>query len=108
MKLTIVERLLVLNSYLPKKGDFAALKEIRQAREALSFTGEEIEEHQIASVDGNVSWPNESNDYEKDIPLTAWVTGQIQDNLRDKNKDNELEENEFTIYEKFIVAYDQV
>ena len=108
MKLTIVERLLVLNDLLHKKGDFAALKEVRQAREALSFTGEELEEQQIISVDGKVSWPSASNDYEKDIPLTAWVTNQIQENLRDKNTKGELEEKDFTIYEKFIVAYDQV
>lgn len=108
MKLLIKERFLLLE-YLPKTGDFAALKEMRRAREALSFTGDELAKFEITnSADGLVTWINEGNSYDKDIPLTAWVTTKIQELLRDKNVKHVLEERDYSLYEKFIVAYDQV
>jgi hypothetical protein len=108
MKLFIAERLLLLE-YLPKTGDFAALKEMRRAREALSFTGDELTKFEITNnAEGLVTWNNDGNSYEKDIPLTAWVTSKIQELLRDKNTKKELKERDYSLYEKFIVAYDQV
>jgi len=108
MKLLITERLLLLE-YLPKTGDFAALKEMRRARETLSFTGDELSTYEIATAaEGLVTWKNEGNSYEKDVPLTAWVTDKIQELLRDKNAKSELEERDYSLYDKFIVAYDQV
>ena len=108
MKLLITERFLLLE-YLPKTGDFAALKEMRRAREAISFTGDELAEYEIEnSAEGLVTWTDEGNSYEKDVPLTAWVTDKIQELLRDKNVKHELEERDYSLYEKFIVGYDQV
>lgn len=107
MKLSIVERLLLLEM-LPKQGDFAALKELRQAKEVVSFTGAELVEHEIVNDNGRVSWKVESDEYEIDIPLSAWITSQIQDQLRKLNDEKKLQDNHFTLYEKFIVSYDQV
>ena len=107
MKLLIAERFLLLE-YLPKTGDFAALKEVRRAREALSFTSDELKEFTITSSDGMATWTTDGNSYEKDVPLTAWVTSKIQELLREKNTNQELEERDYSLYEKFVIAYDQV
>lgn len=108
MKLSLSERLLIVNDYLPKEEDFAGLKEIRRAKECLAFTGQEMIDHNIKQDGGLISWNPDSASYFVDVPLTEWVTEQIRAGLRQKNKDKKLVERDFALYQKFIVDYDQV
>lgn len=107
MKLLIQERLLLLDM-LPKEGDWASLKEVRRARETLSITAKEKEEYQITYDGSQYKWNVKGQSYLKDLPMSEWMTATIQDELRDRNKKKKLQEREMSLYEKFIVAYDQV
>ena len=107
MKLLIAERLILLEM-LPKEGDFASLKEIRRARESLGIPPDEQQVIEFKQDGNQVMWNQEKGAYLKDIPLSEWTTTTIQDELRDRNKKKKLQEREFSLYEKFIVAYDQV
>lgn len=107
MKLTISERLILLEM-LPKEGDYASLKECHKAKLILGFTNEEIKAYGITQADNQVKWTTAGNSYMADLPLSEWITTTIQDALRKKNKDKKLQEREYALYEKFIVAYDQV
>ena len=108
MKLHISERIMLLE-FLPKEGDYAALRELRKAREALAFTPEEKQMIGFIQEGGIARWDAEKgSSLIVDIPLSEWTTTTIQEELRKRNKEKKLTERELTLYEKFIVAYDQV
>ncbi len=108
MNLLIAERL-ILRELLPKEHDYAGLKELRRAHELLALTPKEIDAFKVTQYEGGmIKWSDEGNIYLADIPLSEWVTTIIQEELRERNKKRKLTEREFSLYEKFIVAYDQV
>jgi nicotinic acid mononucleotide adenylyltransferase len=107
MKLGLMERLLAME-LLPKESDWAGVKEIRKAKEILSFTAEEMEKFQVQQENGLVGWNAEGSAYVKDLPITEWATTQIQEALRKKNHDKKLTERDVNIYKIFITDYDQV
>jgi hypothetical protein len=107
MKLALSERLVALE-LLPKEDDWAGVKEIRKAREILSFTPEEMKKYSIIQEGQMVKWSVEGNSYEVDLPMSEWITTQIQDVLRKKNKEKKLSERDIPIYQKFIVDYDAI
>lgn len=108
MQLLIHERMLLIN-ILPKEGDYACLKELRRAREVLSLTEEEWKRFDARYDDGKFFWNQEkAAGYLVDVPLSEYVITLIQDDLRERNKKKKLTEQDFSLYEKFIVAYDQV
>ena len=108
MKLTMIERSTAFG-LLPEKADFRDLKLLRVAKEGLSFTAEENEVIEITTKtleDGRVMsfWNDEkaAGIGEVEIPLDVVVTRMIFDALEKLNKDKELEERHFTLYEKFV------
>jgi len=108
MELQIQERLLLLG-LLPREGDYVGLKELRHAKENLSLTPDEWQQFDARYEDGKLFWnTGKAAGYLADIPLTEYITTLIQEELRDRNKKKKLAENEFSLYEKFIVDYDQV
>lgn len=107
MKLFLVERMLILE-LIPTEGDYATLKEVRKTREMLSLTPEENKKFNIERKDGIMTWDSPGTTYEKDIPLSEWATTTIQEELRRRNTEKKLDDRIFPLYEKFIVAYDQV
>ncbi len=108
MKLFLVERMLLLE-LLPTEGDYAALKELRKTREMLGPTADEVKEFNVKQeADGVVSWDPKANSVERDIPLSEWATTTFQEELRKRNTEKKLDNRTFSLYEKFIVAYDQV
>ena len=108
MKLYIPERLLLLGM-LPKEGDYAALKELRRGKEILAFTPQESQDYEIVQHEGGrIPWNAEGNSYMADLPLSLWLSTVVQEELRKLNKEKKLTERELSLYEKFIVAYDQV
>jgi hypothetical protein len=107
MKLSLAERLLV-KELLPKEDDWAGVKEIRKAREILSFTPEEMEKYGIVQEGQMIKWSVDGNSYESDLPMSEWITTQIQEVLRKKNKEKKLSERDISVYQKFIVDYDAI
>ena len=114
MKLTVFERLILLN-ILPGEGDFTTLKIVRHLREDLSFTEEE---HKLANFKnegeifeddegnksvvgkGQVRWKDEVK--EKEIKIGEKATDIIVDVLGNLNKDKKLRNEHMSLYEKFV------
>lgn len=106
MKLEVHERITLLD-LLPKEGDYAALKDLRKHREMFSFDDDEIAFLQLRKrEDGLIEW-NTGKGMEalKDIPISEYVTSLIRDILSKMNKEGKLNDNTFSLYEKFVIAY---
>ena len=101
MKLTVFERLILLN-ILPKEGNFVTLKIVRKLREDLSFNEKEIKELDLKVDDkGNATW-NPAKDKGKEIEIGGQANKIIVEALEKLNKDNKLTESHLSVYEKFI------
>ena len=101
MKLSVLERLLVLN-LLPEKGSFTNLKLMRTAREALSFTEEEHKLLNFQETDGKTRW-QDGVVAEKDIKLGEIVTEIIKKSLKELDQKEELLPQQVELYEKFMI-----
>lgn len=100
MILDVAERLATL-SVLPREGNYATLKILRELRMNLSFTESELEEWEIVSnlELGLINWGTNG---EAEIPIGEIATGIIVDALRKLDGQSGLEEHMMDIYEKFI------
>lgn len=105
MKLDVHERI-ALVGLLPTKGDYAALKTIRRAREMLSFTPQEIEFYEITSANGQVNWnPEKASKAVKDCPVDEYTANVLREKLSEMSKKKELTEQFMSVYEKFVIDY---
>lgn len=107
MKLAFHERLALLD-LLPAKEEYAGLKEIRRVREECSISGEEAKQFGDKQEDG--SWRidfSKTAGVLKEVPMGEWMTEKIRDILRKKNEKKELEEKLMSLFEKFVVNYQQ-
>ena len=110
MKLTLAERASALN-YLPNKEDYHSLLEIRRARECLAWRVEEKEEadkHTMDTPGGKVYEPKHLDSVVVDVPLSQWAVDLIRKGLREKCEKHDLMDKEVSLYQKFIVDFDQV
>ncbi len=108
MELNIKERLGLLE-LLPREENYAALKELRKAREVIALTPDEIIEFEFVETPtghGSVSitW-NTAKEREKDIPLDEYVTTSIQSILSKLDKEKKLSDQTFSLFEKFVTEY---
>ncbi len=103
MKLSVLERLLI-QSLIPKEATYAHLKLIRVAREALSFTDEEVKLLNIREVgsgpEKRIEWDKTVE--EKDITIGETVTGMIVAELKKMDSAGKLTADFVSIYEKFL------
>jgi hypothetical protein len=111
MVLEVHERLALL-SLLPTKGDYAALKTIRRAKEMISFTAEELAFYEIANAINPVNgkpqahWnTKKASEVVKDIPVDEYITNLVRDKLSEMNKKGELTEDFMSLYDKFVIIY---
>jgi hypothetical protein len=101
MILTTLERLLLLN-ILPKEGDFTTLKIVRKLREALSWTEAEYAERKFTTKeDGSTTWTLGNPDA-VEIPIGEKATDIIVEVLKKLNSEKKLNEQQFSLYEKFV------
>lgn len=102
MKLSVAERI-ILFGLLPEKGTFLNLKQIRKVREDASFSDKETKDFEIqTTADGRIVW-NPKKAKEVEIEISDSIHKIIKDKLEDLDKNAELEERHFTLYEKFII-----
>lgn len=101
MRLNVLERLMLLG-VLPEQGNFLTLKIVRQLREALSFSEEEIKALKIEQKDGRVEWQDDGAE-EKDVPVGEKAMDLIVEALKKKDDAKELTDQHFSLYEKFVV-----
>lgn len=100
MKLKVFERISLLG-ILPKEGDFATLKIIRQLREDLSFSEEEHKSLNIQMVGEGISWDQEK-DKGKDIKIGDKAKEIISDALKQLDKQKKLPMQCLSLYEIFV------
>lgn len=104
MKLSVHDRLM-LQSLLPKEGNFINLKLVRKAKEALSFNEEELKSLKIqeTAVDGKarITW-NQQADTPKEVPLGDVIKEIVRKELKRLDETNKLSEDHVGLYEKFV------
>ncbi len=105
MKLEVHERIKLLE-LLPQQGHYAELKDIRKHREMFSFTIEELERLDFRNKDGVLAWDDQQGqEVVRDIPISEFVTSMIRNILAQMEMDGKLTDDTFSLYEKFVVAY---
>ena len=107
MLLEIQERL-ALMELLPREGDYASIKELRRAREIISFTPEENEVLDFKDKGGGILvWNIEKGaKMVRDLPVSAWATSAIQQVLINMSNEKTLTEMQLSLYEKFVANYE--
>ncbi|MHC4214845.1 MAG: hypothetical protein ACYSWP_15900 [Planctomycetota bacterium] len=106
MKLTVKERIILLG-VMPKEGDFKTLKQIREARESLSFDDHENKAlNFVTDPNGNVRWSEPGAEdgefYTKDIEISDTVMEIIVAGLKALDEQKKLNTDTFEIYERFV------
>ena len=100
MLLTVRERLL-LQSILPREGDFLTLKVLRNLQGDLSFTEEEIALYKFVQKDGTVTWDDKAGQ-SKEIELGKKADEIIVSALTELNNKKKLRAEHFDLYVKFV------
>ena len=101
MKLTIFERLTLLN-LLPPKGDLTTIRIVRETREELSFSEFEHKKLQFIQTEGSVTWnPEAAESLLKDVKLGRKAREIIVAQLDALNESDEVEERHLSLFEKF-------
>lgn len=91
---------------LPERGTYEALESIRVAKEALSFSPDELEILNLRNEGNRVVWDNEkANQVVKDVPLDKYITGLLRTKIAELQENEELTEQTRSLYEKFILMY---
>ena len=90
--------------------DYVTGSELNMIRLEISPDGDEIEKFGITQENGQIRVTKIEGveSYVKDCLLNSWAMKYIQELLRDKNDKHKLHAKDLSLYEKFIVAYDQV
>lgn len=100
MNFTVEERLLLLH-LLPKQGNYATLKLVREFREDLSLTEQENKELNVQYNDGAYSW-NVDKVKSRYIEMGEMRMKMVVDALKQLDADNKLSEEFLPLYERFI------
>lgn len=100
MELNVFDRLILLN-IMPHEGDFTTLKIVRKLREDLSFSEDEHKALEFKQENGQVQWKQEG-DKPKDVTIGEKASDLIADVLKKLDKEKKLQEQHFTLYERFV------
>lgn len=98
MTLTVLERLACL-SVLPSQGSFTTLKILRQLREKLSFTEDELKVLNFREEGEKTVW---DGGVEAEFTFEAAATKLIRDALTKASGEERLTQDHYSLYEKFI------
>lgn len=100
MELTLLERI-VLQSILPKEGDFITFRLIKELRTELSFTEAEIKEFGIRQEGDRLMWDTDKT-RPKNIEIGDTVKSIIVNALNKINEDGKVNDENYTLFEKFV------
>ena len=100
MLFSVEERLLMLH-ILPKQGNYATLKMVREFREELSLTEDEHESLDLKEENGSFSW-NTAAVVPKEIEVSAFRRKLIVDALTQLDEQDKLTEDHIPLYERFV------
>jgi len=102
MKLQILERI-TLQGLIPNEGNYITYGLIKQMRTELSFTEKEIKDCKIVQRGDRVTW-DDKKDKPKEIEIPETVLSLIVLALEKVEKEGKLNDNNISLYEKFIVS----
>mgnify|MGYP001590341729 FL=1 len=91
----------MLQSLLPREGDFLTLKVLRNLQGDLSFTEEELAKYNFVQRDGTVTWDNKA-EQSKEIEMGKKANELIASALSNLNSQKKLRMEHFDLYEKFV------
>lgn len=101
MLFDVSERLTLLN-LLPKEGNFITLKLVRELREALSFTDEEVTQFTIKTAADRITWDNSAS-VDKEILIGDAMKSVIVGVLKKLDEAQKLADAHLGLYEKFVL-----
>lgn len=104
MRLTIPERLLLLNA-LPKEGDITRIRIIRELREALSFTEEEHVQFGIVQEGDRIGWDSPDGGA-RDVDIGETALGIARETMQKMNEEKALTERHISLFEKICERAD--
>jgi hypothetical protein len=107
MKLSVVERIMLGDMMSKFQGNFSTIKIVRVAREALSFTEDELKKLDLKQEGTRVTWNNvaeKSHNLDNvEIDLSETTVDLIKRELVRLNDSSKLTDRFFSIYEKFVL-----
>jgi predicted NUDIX family phosphoesterase len=101
MKLSVMERLLLLN-ILPTKGTILKLRLAREFSEELSFTEEEHKKLNFVENEGSVTWNDNVENTVKEIKIGKVMRELIKDELTKLEEKENLGVEHVDLYGKFF------
>ena len=101
MKLKILERL-TLQGLIPKEGTYVTYGIIKQMKTELSFTEKEIKDCKITQTGDRITW-DDKKDKLVEIEIPETISSMVVLALEKLDKDGKLNDNNISLYEKFIV-----
>lgn len=104
MDFTVIERLVLLNSVLPARGDATTLKLVRKMRENLSFDEEEHAKLNFRQEGDNLIW--DTTDLVKDVEVGPKAKTILMGALEAKDKAKDLDAATLDLYERFVEEKD--
>lgn len=108
MKLTVFERIMLGSMMSQVAGKFETLKIVREGREALSFTPDELKSLDFRSEDGMTKWSQDASIRigEVDIPLSDSFEYLVKKKLMEMNEADppRLTEQHMTLFQKFVLG----
>ncbi|KKL86544.1 hypothetical protein LCGC14_1943690 [marine sediment metagenome] len=105
MQLGIRDRLTLLTLF-PVEGNFITLKIVRELRESLSFTEEEIKQYKFVQTGNQVTWNDKQWEF-KDIEIGEKASEIISEALKKLDEEKKLRDEHFTLYVKFVEGTDE-
>lgn len=101
MEFTVKDRLALLD-ILPKEGNIITLRVMRELRESLSFSEEEIKQYDLKVTDKNlVSVRTNMLAFVRNIAIGDKAKEIIQDTLKKLNSQNHLKEDHIGLWDRF-------
>ena len=101
MELGIKDRI-ALQRILPKEGNMVTLRLVRELRENLEFTPEEIKQLKIEFSALGVKWDPEQSDYVADIDINEHNEPIIKQALRELDRQNKLPAMAMDLWDLFV------
>jgi hypothetical protein len=102
MELTILERILLLD-ILPKEANYVTLKIINDLKAELSFSEKELKDFEIKESEGRVVWASKKAELKK-IEFGERTKEIICDTLKRLDESGKINNENITLYEKFILT----
>ena len=102
MKLNVKERINLMG-ILPTETNYATFKIINDLKSNLSFSEDELKEYEMRFEEQMIFF-NPSKENEKEIKIGEKATDIIIEALEKLDKENKINENNISLYEKFIIT----